>query len=1125
MNFTVFAAVAWPRAHQFYQVMKLTTLLLVIALVQASAAGFAQRISLRENNAPFAKVLADIEAQSGYTFLYTDQSLNDQKVTVHVEDANIEETLIACFKELNIDYKIVDKNVLLKFKDPNLFDKTKAFFTQTTVTGRVTDELGQSLPGVTVTIKGTQQATATDSRGTFVITIPDDNTILVFSSIGYEPQELTAKDIAPGLVVKLKASETNLQEVVINKGYYNEKRGLSTGDVSVVSAKTIQQQPVSDPIQALIGRVPGLNIQQTSGIPGAYATIRVRGQNSIANGNDPLYIIDGIQFSSLSLSSTNIPSGPLGYGNFNSNLGGAGASPFNALNPADIESIEILKDADATAIYGSRGANGVILITTKKGKAGATRVDMDVNSGIGKVTRMMDLLNTQQYLEMRREAFKNDGLPIPSIKIDPTNTDYDVNGVWDTTRYTNWQKLLIGNAAHFTNAQASISGGTSNTQFMLSGSYSSQGTVYPGNFSDQKASAHIGLNHTSPNGRFSAQFTANYVNDSNSLPIGDFTSFILNAPDAPPLYEKDGNINWQPYNGSTTYYNNPISYALQNANLGSANLIGNLILSYQIIRGLTFQSKIGYNHQQLNQNVLSPASISGAPPYNISTIYSYNQFATTDFSAWNIEPQANYQKKLGKGNLNILLGVTFQKNEISSLSQEADGFSSDALITNPAVASTKVIKGTNYTLYKYNAIYSRIGYDWEEKYLINLTARRDGSSRFGPGKQFGNFGAVGAGWIFSKEHFMQNHLPFLSFGKLRASYGTSGNDQIPDYQFLSTYSVSSPTYQGITGLMPSRLTNPYFAWEVVRKLEGGLDLGFWDDRINFSISYFRNRTNNQLVGIAEPRLTGFTTLQYNLPAILQNTGVELELSTVNVKHKRFNWSTNFTFTLPNNKLVAFPNIANFPAYQYRYAIGKSIFIRELYHNTGVNPQTGLYSFDTGNSNGQPTSPQDLVITQPITQKYYGGFQNTFSYKQFNLDLFFQFVKQTGYSYANYFSGGAAGFFNYNEPTEALLRWRVLGDKTSVQRFTTIYGNTFNSLTNYLSSDANITDASFIRLKNVALSYQVPQKLATKVGLKNVRTYIQAQNLLTFTKYVGLDPETRGALPPLRMITIGLSVGL
>lgn len=468
-----------------FLIVKITAIILLSACLQVSASGYAQSISLSEKNAPLESVMKKIEQQTGYTFWYKIETIEKaKKVTVEVSNATLDQVLKICFKDQELSYNIVDKTIVVEEKKAG--KQSGDLSPPIDVHGRVTDSLGNPLQGASITVKGMRnKGTIADKDGNFTIKGIAPNSTIVISIVGYEEQQIKLGD-RTDIVVVLRQGITSMHDVVISKGYYNTSERLNTGDVSVVSGEEINKQPVTDPILALEGRVPGLYIQQTSGAPGAYSTILIMGQNSIANGSDPFYIIDGVPFSSTSPTSPDIGGGMLGFpqtSGYNVNGVGtgsvAGLSPFNLLNPADIESIEVLKDADATAIYGSRGANGVILITTRKGKAGNTRVDANVSSGVGNVTHMIPLMNTQQYLAMRHEAFQNDGLSPQS------GYDFDLLN-WDTTRYTNWQKVLIGNSAPFTNAQISLSGGSANTQFVAGGGYSNQGTVFPGSYSDKK---------------------------------------------------------------------------------------------------------------------------------------------------------------------------------------------------------------------------------------------------------------------------------------------------------------------------------------------------------------------------------------------------------------------------------------------------------------------------------------------------------------------------------------------------------------------------------------------------------------------------------------------------------------
>jgi TonB-linked SusC/RagA family outer membrane protein len=1104
--------------------VKLTAIILLVGLLQVSGKSAAQQhISISIRSATLEKAFAEIEKRSGYTVFYNVEVLKAAGlVTLDIKDASIEDVMRQCLKGLPLEFTVQEKTIFVKKDtrkvavDPN---SGLGGPIPSTLSGMVRTETGAPLMGATVYVLKLKKTLVTDKDGVFTLKdISDGEYEVIISYVGYESYKtkVMVTNHEAWLNADLKQSMNKLDETVV-KGYYNTTSRLNTGDVTTVKGEDITEQPVSDPILALEGRVPGLNIQQTSGAPGAYSTIRIMGQNSILNGNDPLYIVDGVPYSSTSITSPYIGGGMLGYPLSNGqNQGGAGLSPFNSLNPADIESIEVLKDADATAIYGSRGANGVILITTKKGKTGKTRVDANVYSGAGKVTRTIPFMNSQQYLAMRNEAFQNDGLTPQA------GYDYDLIG-WDTTRYTDWQKVLIGNSATFTNAQVGLSGGSGNTQFAAGGGYSSQGTVFPGSYSDRKASGYLNLTHSSIDNRFHMQMMANYVNDNNSLPSTDLTSQITLAPDAPKIYNADGSLNWEYINGASTFAN-PLSYSLITASTKSDNFIGNLNMSYQIINGLHLKSNFGYNDMHVAQAILTPGTFYPAP-YNDIASNRQSSFANTQAKSWIIEPQITYDKALLGGQLNTLIGTTFQENTRVTAGEITSGYNSDLLIDDPAAASSVYFAGSASTLYHYDALFGRIGYAWQEKYLLNLTGRRDGSSRFGPGKQFGNFGAVGAAWVFSKESFVSNSLSFLSFGKLRVSYGVTGNDQIGDYQFLSTYNSTGRTYQGLAGLSPTSLTNPNFAWEQVRKLETGMELGLFKDRLLISATYFRNRSSDQLVGYVLPFVTGFSSVQANLPATVQNSGGEFVVNTINLKTKNFSWTSSINLTIPENKLLAFPNIQNSP-YRYSFFVGKSLFSSYVYNSTGVDPQSGLYSFTTKNAQSwNPTPVTDYIVSKPVTQSLYGGFENNLSYMGFQLSFLFQFVKQLGY---NYFAsiGFMPGMVNFNQPQWALSHWQKPGDLTSVEMYSTQFGNAYTAFTNYQRSTTVISDASFIRLKNLALSYELPARWKKATHLQKAAVYLQAQNLLTITRYKGLDPETAGQnLPPLRMITGGVRVGL
>jgi TonB-linked SusC/RagA family outer membrane protein len=1103
-------------------IMRLTAFLLTAAVLQVSARGSAQ-ITLAEMNAPLAQVLQSVKQQSGYDLFY-DEDLVKQKgkpVDIDVRNVTVEQALDLIFRSQPLTYTLAGRIISVKERETPV-PLPAAVPPPNDIHGRVTDSLGNPLAGASVTVKGSKRGTATNEKGEFDLKGIGDAETLVISFSGFETRKITVhgKD---GWQIVLSRSNSQLDQVqVIAYGTTTER--LNTGNVTTVTSKDIEQQPVSNPLLALEGRVPGLLITQSNGLPGGGITTRIQGQNSLAMGNDPLYVIDGVPYISQMLSTVN--GGPLGQS------GGAaigyippgGGNPLSYINPSDIESISVLKDADATAIYGSQAANGAILITTKKGKAGPTKVDVKVQDGLGQETRRLHLLNTQQYLGMRHEALNNDGIT-PSL----ANGDYDLL-LWDTTRYTDWQKVLLGGTARYTNVNAGVSGGTMNTQFLIDGTYHRETTVFPGDFADQKGAVHFNVNNSSSNNKFHVQFSGNYMIDDNKLPQLDFTQDAIElAPDAPALYNSSGGLNWEPTSSGTTTFYNPLGGLYNTYSNKTNNLISNANIGYVIARGLDIGSSFGYTNLQTNEIIAFPL-MAIAPDQQAyrtrSAVYSSN-----NVNSWIVEPQAHWKKAFGKGKLDVLVGSTFLQRNSNGQQLYGSGYNSDQVLQDILAAGSVIVNSTVIAQYNYNAVFGRVNYNWSDKYIVDLTARRDGSSRFGPSSQFHDFESAGLAWIFTQEDFFKQNFAFLSFGKLKGSFGTTGSDQIGDYQFLNLYYPTSAgiAYQNSTGLAPGGLTNPYLAWEETRKLEAGLDLGFVKDRVLFSATYIHNRSSNELLPYALPLITGFGGINENFPATLQNNEWELSLMSKTIKTANFSWTSSLNLTIPKNKLVSFPDLAS-SSYADSYIIGQPVNIVRAFHLLGVDPATGVYKFQSKTDPFNPVYPDDatkLINTNPT---FYGGFQNTFTFKGFQLDFLFQFVKQTGLNFLYYFNAPIAGQFNGglgNEPMQVLDRWQKPGDVAAFQKYTTTY-NWFQQSADASSSDAAYSEASYVRLKNLAFSWQLPEKLRKGAHMQTCKIYLAAQNLLTFTDhYKGLDPETQSELsvPPLRVVTLGIQVGL
>ena len=1073
------------------------------------------KISLDLESTSLPEVFAAIEAKTTFIFSYEKTLMANRldAITIKVKNQSVAAVLEQVAKATGLSFKQIKANIMVKVPpSTNRRTRQKPPIADRIIKGNVTDPDGTPLPGANVIAKGTTIGTNTDVDGNYVLSAPDDATVLLFSYIGYVTEEV---EIASRSVIDmvLLPDITSLEEITVSTGYWEVDKKLNPGNIAKVEAKTIEQQPVVNPLEAIQGRVPGVFIQQSSGVPGAAVTINIRGLNSLNNGVDgrpnanlPFYVIDGVPFMANSLNSGDL------------NL--SGGNPLASLRPQDIESIEVLKDADATAIYGSRGANGVILITTKKGNAGTTTVDINFSQGIGEVANRVDVLNTEQYLTMRREAIQNDDRGLSGV--DSTNLA-DLF-LWGENRNTDWQEELVGETASQTNAGIAISGGNARTQFLFRGSFFRQTNVY--RFDDsafESISGLLNVNHRSRDDRLTINLSTNYtVNINNQNGGRDLISRAVRlAPNAPSLFDEEGDLNW------ADNFVNPLGAMEQEYENKTNTLVSNLNLNYEIISGLSIGSAFGYTNTSTNEFSLRP--LRALPPENRETGTGTLIISEGENETWIIEPQLKYYKEIDIGTISIQVGGTLQGSSQTGLTTFGVGYDSDLLIQDITQAPTIVPRNNVFLEYRYSAIYSRLNYNYKQKYLLNLTGRRDGSSRFGPEKQFGNFGAVGAAWIFTNESFLKSAQPsFLSFGKFRASYGITGNDQIADYGFLDTYGApeNGATYNGNSGLIVARAANPDYSWEENRKLEIGLELGLLKNHVNLVASWFRNRSDNQLIGRPLSAVTGFSTIQFNLPALVENRGLEIELSTTNINKNDFTWTSAINFTRVRNELAEFPNIENFDAFNNRYEVGRSLFGSKQYKSLGVDPETGIYELADLNGDDRITN-QDQQDFVEVVQDFYGGLNNTLQWKNFQLDVFFRFVKQNGRDFMGSF--GAPGtdgieLFNGNQTVEVLDRWQSFGDTTPIQKFTRSNNEAFIADSRHSLSRARLVDASFIRLQNVALSWVLPDALIRKAKLSRARVYMQGQNLLTFTPYDGLDPETQGLnLPPLRMITTGIQL--
>lgn len=954
-------------------------------------------------------------------------------------------------------------------------------YAQRTITGSITDAAGEPLISASVYIKSNPSlGTVTELDGTYSLIVPDDAEILVFRYTGYMTREIA---IGTSTTIDVTMEEdTGLLEEVVVIGYGSTSKRNLTDNIAKLSSDDIKNVPVSNFQSALSGKAAGVRVNQINGKVDAGIVMRIRGAASISAGTDPLYVLDGV---------------PLINQNESSN--GAPTNPLLSLSASEIESIDILKDASSAAIYGARAANGVVLITTKRGKAGKATVSVNMSHGVSEPTHLVEWLNTSEYVELFTEAAKNstDLVGWPGEGYVEARFDRYSNGTdWRNGEInTDWNDVAFRQGSQ-SNIDLSVSGGDQKTVFYFGGTYTDNQGIIIGNALD-RITARANVKHNF-NDKLTAGLNLGYSKTNIDRVANDnaFTTPLQAIAQAPlsPARLADGT----PF-ANTVYANFLLEndYADYLTKLNRIN--GKAYLQYNILENLKFNSDLGYD-QSLQTEDQFRASNTPFQSTNGSSFSSNVNAESYIFSNY-----LTYAKLLGdRHDLNFVVGTEYNKADRRFVSVTGNEFPSDDLTTVNSAAEITAGSGS-LTAYNFLSYFARATYILDDKYFLKGSIRRDGSSRFGKNRRFGTFPAVSAGWIVSNEDFLREN-PTLSFLKLRASYGELGNAEIGN--FPSQYLIQGVSYNQRPGLAPTQPGNADLTWETSRQFDLGLEFGLFNNKVSGEIDYYTKNTEGLLFSVPLPGSSGAGSINRNIGE-LAIKGIEFVLNTENFKSGDFSWNTSFNVGTNINEIVSLPNNdSDIVSGRNVNRVGEPVSAFYMPEYAGVDPENGdaLYYINGEDSGRETTNNYNeanrIVAGNPFPELT-AGLTNTLNYG--NLSLGFTFMGEWGASIYNgggRFQSANADWFD-NQTKDQLNRWQKPGDVTDIPQARLGLGNGTGHSTRWLEK------ADFIRLRNVSLSYNLPKSVLDATGFTNASVYVNGVNLLTFTDYPGYDPESRG----------------
>lgn len=1065
------------------KIMKLTVIIFLAACMQVSAKGYSQ-ITLSEHNRPLQKVFQKIQKQSGYDIVATYEVIKEAgDVTVNVQNVTLQRALEECLKGKSLAYTIIDKTVVIRLKKEDSSGMSAGDLPEVLalppveIRGRVVDQQGEPLQDVSVLIVGTTTGTTTKADGSFNITIPDNGkVILEISNIGYKTTKL-AVGKRTEVTVMLELEISGLSDVVV-VGYGTQRRSDLTGAVASVKGANVESQAIVNPLQALTGLAAGVQTLQNSGAPGATLSVRVRGHNSLLGGNEPLYVVDGFPYS----------------------------GALNNLNPNDIQSIEILKDASATAIYGSRGSNGVVMITTRKGRATKTTIDYDGYYGWQKVDRTLELLNAKEFAQLANVRAANDNLA-------PYFAEEEINSFG---KGTDWQDEIF-QVAPLQNHSIHLSGGKDKSIFSLSGSYLKQEGIIIGSKHSQ-GQLKTNLSHKINerweldfNGIFS-RTVSHQINSDNQARGQGVLSGALTTPPTLPLRDEDGNYtNPGIYAFAPGIRENPVATAIEKRQSRATNgLLSNLILNGNITRDLVFRTSVGVQYNVTRDDFYSPTLFQATANGTASIGYGELMHIVN-------ENLLTYTKQLGSDHKLVLLtGLTNEKISSQSINANSRGFSSNTLENNSLQSGT--VPGTpvsDYSKYTLLSWLGRANYSYMDRYLLTASIRSDGSSRFGSANKWGYFPSIAAAWKLSEESFWSPLRNLVSDFKLRGSWGQTGNTAVSPYQSLAVLTSMPTVFDDnlYIGFAPGSVKpNPNLKWETTSQTNIGADIALLNGRIGLSFDYYHKMTRDLLASVPLPLSSGYSTQSANIGSI-RNAGVDIALDLQLISTGKFKWNLGGTFTANRNKVISLANGTdifgtdmgnNLPAMNL-VREGQPIAVFYGYVEDGLT-DNGEIKYKDIDGNGSITTADRQVIGNP-NPRFIAGINSYLSYGNFGLSFIVNSIQGNDVLAYNLSSIANGFYFGENQLREVMGNYWTADHPDPLARYPRISANT-----RYQGSDRFIKDGSYVRLQNVQLSYTLKGDRMEAMGINRANIYLSAQNLFTITSYPLYSPDvnTQGA---------------